>query len=107
MAEVLSVNDANFKAEVLESLTPVLVDFWATWCAPCKQMSEIIDSVAPAYKGKVKVLKLNVDEATNIAAQYGITAVPTLILFKRGKEAKRMVGVVSKQKLEDGLKGII
>jgi thioredoxin 1 len=107
MVEVLSVNDANFKGEVLESPTPVLVDFWATWCAPCKQMSEIIDSVAPAYKGKVKVVKLNVDEGTNIAAQYGITAVPTLILFKGGKEVKRMVGVVSKQKLEDGLKGIV
>ncbi|HHT9117325.1 MAG TPA: thioredoxin [Candidatus Hypogeohydataceae bacterium YC38] len=107
MVEVLSVNDVNFKGEVLESPTPVLVDFWATWCAPCKQMSEIIDSVAPAYKGKVKVVKLNVDEGTNIAAQYGITAVPTLILFKGGKEVKRMVGVVSKQKLEDGLKGIV
>ena len=107
MAEVLSVNDANFKGEVLESPTPVLVDFWATWCAPCKQMSEIIDNVAPAYKDKVKVVKLNVDEGTNIAAQYGITAVPTLILFKGGKEVKRMVGVVSKQKLEDGLKGIV
>lgn len=106
MVEVLSVSDANFKGEVLESPTPVLVDFWATWCAPCKQMSEIIDSIVPTYKDKIKVVKLNVDEATSIAAQYGITAVPTLILFKGGKEAKRMVGVVSKQKLEDSLKTV-
>ena len=106
MAEIPGVTDANFKAEVLESPTPVLVDFWATWCAPCKQMAEILDGLVEIYKGKVKMVKLNVDEGTKVAAQYGITAIPTLIFFKGGKEAGRMVGVVSRQKLEEKLKGL-
>ncbi|MFQ5862278.1 MAG: thioredoxin [Candidatus Brocadiales bacterium] len=107
MAEVPSINDGNFKGEVLESTTPVLVDFWATWCAPCKQMSEILDEVIGCYQGKVKIVKLNVDEATSTAAQYGITAIPTLIMFKDGKEAARMVGVVPKDKLEKKLKAVV
>lgn len=107
MAEVPSVNDSNFKGDVLESSTPVLVDFWATWCAPCKQMSEILDGVIGDYEGKVKIVKLNVDEATSTAAQYGITAIPTLIIFKEGKEAARMVGVVPRDKLEEKLKTVV
>lgn len=107
MAEIPSVNDANFKSEVLESKTPVLVDFWATWCAPCKQMSEILDKLVGAYKDKVKFVKLNVDECTSTAAQYGITAIPTLVIFKNGKEAERMVGVVAKDKLEGKLKALV
>lgn len=107
MAELIeAVSDNNFKAAVLDSPVPVVVDFWATWCAPCKQMSEILDGLVEAYRDKIKMVKLNVDEGTKIAAQYGITAVPTLIFFKGGKEAGRVVGVLSRGKLEEKLKGL-
>ena len=101
-----AVNDSNFKTAVLESSMPVVVDFWATWCAPCKQMSDILDALVDAYKDKVKMVKLNVDEGARVAAQYGITAVPTLIFFKGGKEAGRVVGVLSREKLDEKLKAL-
>ncbi len=107
MAEVQAVTDDNFKSEVLENSTPVLVDFWATWCAPCKQMSEILSGLIGDFKGKVKIVKLNVDENTKTAAQYGVTAIPTLVLFKGGSEAERMVGVVTQDKLEEKLNAAV
>ena len=95
----LAVNDANFDKEVLESQEPVLVDFWAAWCAPCRKLSPIIEELAQAYQGKMRVAKLNVDEAGSIAARYGIKSIPTVILFKGGKAAEQIVGLQSKEAL--------
>jgi len=90
---VLEFTDSNFQAEVLGSETPVMVDFWAEWCGPCKMMLPTINKVADSYVGRVKVGKLNTDTAQQIAAKYGITAIPTVILFKGGQEVSRLVGL--------------
>lgn len=92
-ANLREFNDANFKAEVLESATPVLVDFWAEWCMPCKMMLPTISKVADSFAGKVKVGKLNTDDSQQTAVKYGINAIPTVIVFKGGVEVKRLVGL--------------
>ena len=91
------VSVGNFKSEVLESSIPVLVDFWAPWCGPCKMISPILEEVAVDFEGKVKFSKLNVDENTQIASDYGIMSIPALILFKDGSPAAQIVGVQSKE----------
>jgi thioredoxin 1 len=93
------VNDKNFSLEVLQSNLPVLVDFWATWCGPCKSIAPIIDELAKEYAGKVKVAKLNVDENPATPSQYGVRGIPTLILFKGGKILEQVVGAVPKTRL--------
>ena len=95
---VAEVNDANFEQEVLKSETPVLVDFWAAWCAPCRMLTPTVEAVAEKYQGKAKVVKLNVDENIDSSSRYGIKGIPTLILFRGGKEADRVVGVPSNAK---------
>ena len=103
MSELI-LNDDNFQKEVIESSEPVLVDFWAAWCAPCRKLTPIIEELATAYKGRMIVGKLNVDEAASTAAQFGIKSIPTVILFKSGKVVEQVVGVQSKdafQKLID------
>ena len=96
---VESVTDASFQSEVLDSDTPVLVDFWAEWCGPCRMVSPIVEEIAKENAGRFKVYKLNVDENQNTPRQYGIMSIPTLMLFKNGQVAERIVGFMPKQQL--------
>jgi thioredoxin 1 len=95
---VIEVNDTNFESEVVKSPQPVLVDFWAAWCGPCRMLAPTVESVAEKYQGKAKIVKLNVDENVDSSSSYGIKGIPTLILFRDGKEAERVVGVPSNAK---------
>ncbi len=94
------INDSSFKSEVTDSQMPVLVDFWAPWCGPCKMVAPVLEELAKEYEGKVKVVKLNIDENQGTATEYGVRSIPTLILFKDGKECERMIGVQSKDNLK-------
>ena len=93
------VNDQNFEAEVLKSSEPVLVDFWAEWCGPCKMMSPVVDEVAGELSGKVKVVKINIDENPNIPTRYGIRGIPTFMVFRDGQLVETKVGGMSKSQL--------
>ncbi len=99
MSAIVSVTDSNFEAEVLQSAEPVLVDFWAEWCGPCKMIAPILEDIAGDYDGKVKIAKLNVDENPDTTAKFGIRGIPTLILFKGGEKAAAQTGAVSKSQL--------
>ncbi len=96
---VIEVGDANFQSEVLESDKPVIVDFWAAWCGPCRMVSPIVEEIASEYGDKVKVAKLNVDENKETATRYGIMSIPTILLFKNGDIAKQVVGAMPKSAL--------
>lgn len=98
--KVIALSDANFDQEVLQSEIPVLVDFWATWCAPCKAIAPLIDAVAEANVGTIKVGKVNVDENPATPGKYGVRGIPTLILFKGGAVIDQIVGAVPKSQLE-------
>jgi len=93
------VSDTSFQADALNASVPVLVDFWAEWCGPCKMIAPILDDVASAYEGKLQVLKMNVDENREVPAKFGIRGIPTLMLFKGGKLAATKVGALSKAQL--------
>ena len=95
------VTDQNFEAEVLKSDTPVLVDFYAEWCGPCKMMSPVIDELSKEYEGKVKIVKLNVDENQETAGKYQVMSIPTLFIFKGGEIVEQMVGFQDKNALKD------
>ncbi|MBO0722974.1 MAG: thioredoxin [Blastocatellia bacterium] len=95
---VTEVSDANFEREVLHSTEPVLVDFWAAWCAPCRMIAPAVESLAEKYQGKARVVKVNVDDNVVISSNYGIKGIPTLVLFRDGKEAERVVGVPANAK---------
>jgi thioredoxin 1 len=103
-SDVVTLQDATFDQEVLKSDIPVLVDFWAVWCGPCKAVAPAVEELAKQYKGKVKIAKMDVDEHQQVPQQYGIRSIPTLLLFKGGRVVDTIVGAVPKSKLEDSLK---
>ena len=101
---VIPVEAANFEQEVLKSELPVLVDFWAEWCSPCRILSPVVEEIAEENAGRVKVCKINTDEQQELAIRYGISAIPTLMVFKNGEVANTSVGVVPKAMIEDLIK---
>ena len=92
MSNAQAVNDTTFDAEVLKSGTPVLVDFWAPWCGPCRAVAPTVDAIAGEFAGKLKVVKLNTDESGEVAMKYGVTSIPTLMVFKGGEVVERVLG---------------
>ncbi len=99
MSRPIHITDNSFDAEVLKSNIPVLTDFWATWCGPCKTIAPILEEIAEEYDGQLRIAKLDVDENIQMAAEYGVRGIPTMILFKDGQPVERLVGTLSKEQL--------
>jgi thioredoxin 1 len=103
-ADVVHFKDSTFQSEVLKSDIPVLVDFWAVWCGPCKAIAPLVDELATQYKGKVKIGKMDVDNEQQVPQQFGIRSIPTLLVFKGGRVVDTIIGAVPKSKIEESLK---
>jgi thioredoxin len=104
---VTEVTDSTFDAEVLQSQVPVLVDFWATWCGPCRMIAPVVEELAKQYEGKLKVTKVDVDNNTRIATKYDIRSIPSLYIFKGGKVVQTIIGAVPKTQLVSALEGVL
>lgn len=107
MAEITDVNDATFEGEVLKSETPVLVDFWAEWCAPCRAIAPIVKELANQYGDKLKVVKINIDESQQTPSNYGIRSIPTVLVFKNGKVVSQLTGARPKGDFEKLVNGVL
>lgn len=107
MGQALEVTDSTFEQEVLQSAQPVLVDFWAVWCGPCRAVAPIVEELAGEYAGKLKVMKLDVDDNPRTATAYGVQSIPTLLIFKDGKPAERIVGALPKRAIVDKLQSVL
>ncbi|PII82485.1 thioredoxin [Leucobacter sp. OLJS4] len=107
MSQALAVTESTFTDEVLKSDTPVLVDFWAEWCGPCRAVAPVLDQIAEEHAGKIRIVKVNVDENPGLAAQYRITSIPAMKVFKAGEEVREIIGAMPKPMIEEHLNGII
>ena len=107
MSKPIDITDSNFEQEVLQAETPVIVDFWATWCGPCKMIAPILEEVASEYSGKVKIVKLDVDSNNQTAGKYNIMSIPSLLFFKKGEVVDQVVGAIPKSQLTARLDKIL
>ena len=107
MANITEITDDTFDSEVLASDVPVLVDFWAPWCGPCRAIAPLLEELAAEYEGRAKIVKINVDDNTASAAKFGIRSIPNLILFKEGQVAEQIVGAVPKTRLAEALDAVV
>ncbi len=107
MAKPITITDENFKTEVLSSDIPVLVDFWAEWCGPCKMIAPSVEELAEEYEGKIKIGKLDIDSNQNVASEYGIRSIPSLLIFKNGQVVDQIVGAVPKNQIQSKIDAVL